>query len=213
MTDEIKKTPAGPHSATQSSDRTSAPAGSQEDRPAEEAAAAPEASPIEQEIEQLKQQLAEKTAEAAQNYDRFLRERADLENFKRRIQREKAEALRFASEGLIRELLPVLDNLERAIEHAESGGNGQPLVEGVRLVLRSALAVLERHGVSRIEAAGQPFDPAQHEAIAQVSDPEREPNRVIQQLLPGYSLHERLLRPAQVTVSAKPPVEKEGDDD
>jgi molecular chaperone GrpE len=164
-------------------------------------------------IARLEQELAAKSAEVRQNHDRYLRERAELENFKKRMQKERAEAVRFASEQLIRDLLPVIDNLERAIEHADSGGNGQPLVEGVRLVWKSALDVLERHGVSRVEAAGRPFDPTQHEAIVQVPDSDREPNQVVQQFQAGYLLHQRLLRPAQVSVSTLPPVEKQGDDD
>jgi molecular chaperone GrpE len=165
------------------------------------------------EVEELREQLAVKTAEAAESYDRYLRERAELENFKRRVQRDKAEALRFASEALVRDLIPVIDNLERAVEHAESGGDGRPLIEGVRLVLKNALDVLERHGVKRMEAGGEAFDPARHEAVAQVPHAEMEPNRVVQQFLPGYCLHDRLLRPAQVSVSTKPAVEKAGEDD
>jgi molecular chaperone GrpE len=164
-------------------------------------------------IDRLMKQLEEKTREAAESHDLYLRERAELENFKKRMQREKAEALRFANESLIRDLLPVLDNLERAVEHAASGGNGQPVAEGVRMVLDGALEVLQNHGVSRVEAEGQPFDPAHHQAVVQVSDPDAEPNQVIEQFLPGYCLHERLLRAAQVSVSAKPAVEKGDDDD
>jgi molecular chaperone GrpE len=155
------------------------------------------------EIEQLRQQLAAKTEEATKNYDLFLRERADLDNFKKRIMREKAEALRFASEPLIRELLPVVDNLERAVEHA--GSDGQSIIEGVRLVLKSLLEILERHGVKRIEAVGAPFDPAHHQAMAQVESPEHAPNQVVQQHHSGYLLHDRLLRPALVTVSGRKP--------
>ncbi|OFV86568.1 MAG: nucleotide exchange factor GrpE [Acidobacteria bacterium RBG_16_68_9] len=164
-------------------------------------------------IERLDRELAAKSAEAQQHYDRLLRERAELENFKKRVQRERSEAVQFAAEQLIRDLLPLIDNLERAIEHAESGGNGQPLVEGVRLVWKSALDVLERHGVSRVEATGRDFDPSVHEAIVQVPDADREPNQVVQQFQPGYVLHQRLLRPAKVSVSVRPNVEKGGDDD
>lgn len=163
--------------------------------------------------EQLRRQLAEKEAEAAANLDRYLRERAELENMKKRLQREKSEAVRFACESLVRDLLPIIDNLERAVEHAEGGGNGQPLVEGVRLVLKAALDLLERNGVRRIEAKGERFDPARHEALVQVPDAGREPNEVVEQFLPGYQMHERLLRPAQVSVSTQPPVEKPQDDD
>jgi molecular chaperone GrpE len=173
--------------------------------------AEPEPGPSEP--ERLERQLAEKTAEAERYRDLYLRERAELENFKKRMQRDKSEALRFASESLIRDLLPVIDNLERAVEHAEGGGNGQPLVEGVRLVLRSALEVLERHGVTRVEAAGEPFDPTRHEAVAQVPGGDRGPNQVVDQFAPGYLLHDRLLRPAQVSVSREKPVENPGDDD
>ena len=169
--------------------------------------------PPERRIERLMQELDAKTKEATGNYDRYLRERAELENFKKRMQREKSEALRFASEDLIRDLLPVFDNLERAVEHAEAGGNGQPLLEGVKLIVKSALDVLQRHGVTRVEAAGQPFDPAHHEALAQVPVEGIDPNQVVAQFLPGYCLHERLLRAAQVSVSAKPLVEKADSDD
>lgn len=156
------------------------------------------------ELERLRQEVADKTAEAAQNYDRFVRERADLENYKRRAQRERVDTLRFGSEQLVRDLLPIVDNLERAIEHAEASGEGEQLVQGVRLVLKGALDVLARHGVTRIEAAGQLFDPAFHEAIAQVADDEVAPNHVVQQFQSGYRLHDRLLRPAQVSVSGGP---------
>lgn len=158
----------------------------------------------EDELERLRQEVDSKTAEAAQNYDRFVRERADLENFKRRAQRERADTLKFGAEQVVRGLLPIVDNLERAIDHAESSGEGGQLVEGVRLVLKGALDVLARHGVTRIEATGEPFDPAFHEAIAQVEDDDVEANHVVQQFQPGYRLHDRLLRPAQVSVSGGP---------
>jgi molecular chaperone GrpE len=189
---------------------------SQEDRKDEQVALPPESAVAEtadggsvadaaaaplSEIDQLRQQLQAKTEEASRNNDLHLRERADLENFKKRMVREKAEALRFACEPLIRELLPVVDNLERAVEHA--GGKGESLVEGVRLVLKSLLDTLERYGVRRIEAAGEQFDPARHQAMAQVESPEHGPNQVVQQHHSGYLLHDRLLRPALVTVSGR----------
>ena len=169
-------------------------------QPAEHHAEVPAPS-LEAELQHLRQQLEHKEEEARSSHDRFLRERAELENFKKRMQREKADALRFACEPLIRELLPVVDNLERAVEHA--GGNGQSVLEGVRLVLKSLFDILERHGVTRIEAVGQPFDPTRHEAMVQVESPEHEPNQVIEQHHTGYLLHGRLLRPALVTVSSR----------
>jgi molecular chaperone GrpE len=152
----------------------------------------------------LQAQLAEKEAKAKTNYDLFLRERAELENFKRRMQREKSEALRFANEPLLRDLLPVVDNLERATIHAQGGGNEQPLLEGVTLVLRSFLDVLEKHGVTRMTAKGEPFDPSKHDAVAQVESSEVAANTVLDEHASGYSLHDRLLRAAMVSVSKAP---------
>ncbi len=153
-------------------------------------------------VDDLRRQVAEKTAEAAAHHDRFLRERAELENFKKRMQRDKAEALRFACEPLLRELLPIIDNLERALGHgAESG---ESLLEGVRLVHKGLLDAIGRHGVQRIEALGQSFDPARHQAIATDTTAACEPNLVVAQHHTGYLLHDRLLRPAMVTVSARP---------
>src|SRR5262245_27523688 len=152
--------------------------------------------------------LQEKEAEAKANYDLFLRERAELENFKRRLQREQAESIRFANEPLVRDLLPVIDNLERAVGHAQGGGNGQPLVEGVTLVVRSLLDALEKHGVTRVTAKGEPFDPTRHEAMAQAESTQVAPNTVIDEYRPAYLLHGRLLRPALVTVAKAPAAEK-----
>jgi molecular chaperone GrpE len=131
--------------------------------------------------------------------DKLLRERAELENFKRRAAREKAEALRYGSEGLLRDLLPVIDNLERALAHARQSGGATPIVEGVELVLRSLVETLERHGVTRVQARGERFDPAIHEAIGHVES-EHPANTVVDEHQRGYALHDRLLRPALVTV-------------
>jgi molecular chaperone GrpE len=149
----------------------------------------------------LESELAAAREEARQASDRFLRERADAENLKKRAAREKAEAIRFGTEALVKDLLPVVDNLERAVQAAEGGGDGKPLVEGVSLVLKALLDVLARHGITRVEALGTRFDPAQHEAVAHVESAEHEPNAVIDEHQAGYRLHDRLLRPAMVTVS------------
>jgi len=153
----------------------------------------------------LESELAAAREEARQASDRFLRERADTENLKKRAAREKAEAIRFGTEALVKDLLPVVDNLERAVQAAEGGGDGKPLVEGVSLVLKALLDVLARHGVTRVEALGTRFDPAQHEAVAHIESPDHEPNAVIDEHQAGYRLNERLLRPAMVTVSKGSP--------
>jgi len=172
---------------------------------AAEASASPGSAPdAADRIRALEEGLEAAREEARQSHERWLRERADLENLKKRAARERSETARFANEAMLKDLLPVVDNLERAVEHARSGGNGQPLVDGVALVLKALLDVLERHGVTRIQAKGTPFDPAHHEAMAQVETAEHEPNVVVAEHQPGYRLHERLLRPALVSVAKAP---------
>jgi molecular chaperone GrpE len=156
---------------------------------------------IHSELESLRQQLEAKEQEARTTYERLLRQAAELENFKKRAIREREEAIRFANEGLIKDLLPVVDNLERAIAHAQGGGNGKPLLEGVEMVIRGLLDVLIKYGVTQIDAMGQPFDPVKHEAMAQVESENQEPNTVIEEHHKGYLIHSRLLRPALVSVS------------
>ncbi len=183
--------------------------------------AAPEE--VSSEVVQLRQKLEAKELEAKENYDRFLRQVAELENFKKRTAREKADTIRYANEGLARDLLPVLDNLERALEHAQGGGNGKPLLDGIEMVLRGFLEALNKHGVKQISALGELFDPAKHEAIAQVESEEHKPNTVVAEHHKGYYLLDRLLRPALVTVAKSAPtmekksaaeeVEKVGEDD
>jgi molecular chaperone GrpE len=155
-------------------------------------------------IAELEAELAAAREEAKDAKERWVRERADAENLKKRTARERTDAVRFGTEGLVRDLLPVVDNLERAVQAARGGGDGAPLVEGVSLVLKALHDVLARHGVTRVEAEGTRFDPAHHEAVAHVESAEHEPNAVIQEHQPGYRLHDRLLRPAMVSVSKGP---------
>jgi molecular chaperone GrpE len=152
-------------------------------------------------VEQLEQECARLEAEVKAGHERLLRERADLENFKKRTAREREESLRYGTEGLVRDLLPVIDNLERALQHADAGGNGEPLAEGVRLVLESLRGVLERHGVSQVPALGERFDPTRHEAMEQVESDDHDPNTVVREHQRGYMLHDRLVRAALVGVS------------
>ncbi len=156
-------------------------------------------------IRALEADLAAAREEARQSHDRWLRERADLENLKRRTERERADVIKFGNERLLKDLLPVVDNLERAVAHARGGGNGHPLVEGVELVLKALLDILERNGVTRIETRGVRFDPAHHEAMAQVESAEHDPQTVVAEHQAGYRLNDRLLRPALVSVAKGPP--------
>ncbi|MCC6850052.1 MAG: nucleotide exchange factor GrpE [Deltaproteobacteria bacterium] len=169
------------------------PAGAAADAGSAEPAAADEAAAGERERLELR-------AEIAEIKDRWMRAQADLENFKRRATREKQDALRFGSEQLLKDLLPVIDNLHRALAHA---GSDDPIAAGVELVLRGFDEVFERHGVKVVSARGTPFDPSFHEAISHVES-EHPPNTVIDEHQRGYILHDRLLRPALVTVGKGP---------
>ena len=157
-----------------------------------------------QELADLRERADVKEREAKEHYERYLRQVAEVENFKKRINREKEDAIRYANENLIKDLLPVIDNLERAVAHAQGGGNGKPLVEGVEMVLRGLLDVFGKHGVVPVAAVGEVFDPGKHEAMAQVESSQHEPNTVIDEHHRGYLFRDRLLRPALVSVAKAP---------
>jgi molecular chaperone GrpE len=150
------------------------------------------------ENEELRREV--EAAKGAQ--DRLVRLTADFDNFRRRNLKEREEAHRYGNENLVKELLGTVDNLERAVEHARrSGGDFEGMLQGVELVQRELAGILGKHGVVRIEAAGEPFDPSVHEAVAQHEDGSVPVNTVVQVYQPGYRLWDRLLRPARVVVS------------
>ncbi len=160
-------------------------------------------------LTKVQTRLEEKTREAAENFDKWLRAVAELENFKKRTQKDKADLLKFGNESLLKALLPVLDNLERAIRHGREAGEKSPLLEGVEITYKQFLNVLEKFGVKPISAAGEIFDPEKHEAVSQ-QESDEEPNRVISEIEKGYGYHDRLLRPSKVIVSKAMPDKKEG---
>jgi molecular chaperone GrpE len=167
--------------------------------------------------EALEREIAALQQDKAQLEDRWLRLQADFENHRKRTLREKQEALSYGHELVVKDLLPVVDNLERAIEHASasSGADFEGMVQGVELVRRELLAVLAKHGVSPIEAEGEVFDPNLHEALAQMEDDRVPAGRIGRMLQKGYRLRDRLLRPARVMVSkgpGHPPAAGEGSD-
>ena len=149
------------------------------------------------EVEELRRQRDE-------THDRLLRALADAENARRRAQREREEFVKYANESLLRDLIPVLDNLDRALDAARAASTPASLVEGVELIQRELLKVLERAGVKRYSAVGQPFDPTRHEAIARVVSTQAPPDTVVSEQLPGYQLHDRVLRAALVAVAVAP---------
>jgi len=133
---------------------------------------------------------------------------ADLENYRRRVQKEFEQERRFAALPLARDLLPALDNLHRALEAARNGGDVKQLVQGVQMVARQFDDILGRHSVVPIAAAGQPFDPNLHQAIQQLPAPDKPPMTVLNECERGYKMHDRVIRPSSVIVSA-PTSEKE----
>ncbi len=135
-------------------------------------------------------------------YQKYLRLAADFENYKKRLAKEKADVIAYGNEELIKALLNVLDNLERALEHSDPQEDPKPLVEGVKLVHKQFLSCLEKFGVQSIDASrGQEFDPRLHQAIERIESPDFTPGIIISEMLRGYMLKERLLRPALVVVS------------
>ena len=167
--------------------------------------------------EALEREVASLKEDKAQLEERIVRLQADFDNHRKRTLREKQEALSYGHEFVVKDLLPVVDNLERAIEHASasSGADFEGMLQGVELVRRELLAVLAKHGVSPIEAAGEMFDPNLHEALAQMEDEKVPAGRIGRVLQKGYRLRDRLLRPARVMVSkgpGEPPQADEGSD-
>ena len=155
--------------------------------------------------ESLESQLAAAQSQRDANYDRFLRAQADLENYRKRAQKEAQDVRQYAALQIVRELLPGLDNLGRAIEAARKTHNVDELIQGVEIVARQFEDILTRCGVVPICAEGEPFDPNLHEAIQQVSSAVHPPMTVMGEVERGYMLHERVVRPSKVIVSGGPP--------
>jgi len=130
--------------------------------------------------------------------------RADFENYQKRMQRDLTQERRYAQGPLAADLLPALDNLDRATAAAKQAGETGPLVQGVAMVQSQVLDTLRRHGIMRIEAQGQPFDPNLHQAVMQQPSDGVSPGTILQVLEQGYKIHDRVLRPARVVVSAAP---------
>jgi len=164
----------------------------------------PAAAPPEMPAAAPPDELTQLRAEVAALRDRNLRLQADVQNTLRRAQRDKEEAIRFAEADFARDLLVVLDDLERTVAAAEAAGD-KPHADGVRIVLEHFLKILRQRSIVPISAAGQPFDPERHEALMQQPSADQPAGTVLQELARGYAMHERVLRPSRVVVSSGPP--------
>lgn len=173
--------------------------------PAESTPAAPPAG------ETTDERVSRAERERAEAHDRMLRVAADFENYKRRVRREIDDATGRVKEQILREILPVLDNFERALVAVGKGGTMEALEQGVRLVEKQLHGALEKSGVKGFDAKGQPFDPARHEAIQQVETAAQPAGTVVDVFARGYMLGDRLLRPAMVSVAKAPPAPSPAD--
>jgi molecular chaperone GrpE len=156
-----------------------------------------------EESDSLEQESQRLSDELEQLREMYLRKLAEFDNYRKRTDREREELQRTAAEGTIRELLPIVDNFERALQHA---GNGDPEAfrQGVEMIARQLWDTLEREGLESIDPEGEPFDPELHEAVHRVEDSEHQPGTVVQVLNKGYALSGRLIRPAMVGVAVQP---------
>ena len=137
--------------------------------------------------------------------DRFLRSQAELENYRKRVQREREEERRYAALPLLRDLLPGMDNLQRALDAARHTDDLAAMLQGVEMVALQFEEILKRHGAEPITAVGEPFDPNRHEALQQMPSADHPPMTIIDEIERGYRLHDRVIRPSKVIVSVAPP--------
>ncbi len=162
------------------------------------------ATAVMEDIDALRSRAEQAERDRDELRDLAQRTRADFENYQKRMQRDLAQERRFAHAPLATDLLGALDNLDRAMAAAKQAGETGPLVQGVAMVQSQILDVLRRHGITRIEAEGKPFDPNLHQAVTQQHREGVPSGTVLEVLQPGYMIHERVLRPASVVVSAEP---------
>jgi molecular chaperone GrpE len=154
---------------------------------------------------ELIERVAQLQEEAKKNYDLFLRSEAESENLKKRNKKEKEDWIKYANETLVKEILPVLDNLEKAISHSQEENSLQALREGVELTLKGLKDSLAKSGLEEVRALGEPFDPSFHHAVSEQEDEKLENGAIIHELQKGYTFNQRLIRPAMVVVNkAKP---------
>jgi len=151
----------------------------------------------------LEEKLVAAEQQVQESHDRFLRVAAEFDNFRKRKEREISDLRKYANQSLLRELLGVVDNLERALVSARDSGHPEALMEGVEMTLKELLKIFDQFGVKPIEALEQPFDPNHHEAVMQEPSDAFPSNTVIKELQKGYLLRDRLLRPAMVVVSTE----------
>jgi len=160
-------------------------------------------------VDELMDKLKAKEKEAADNYDKYLRTAAELDNYRKRAAREKIDAIKYGNENLLRDLLPMVDSLDRAIEHASTSSDFKAFTEGLKLIQNQLACYLEKYGVTKVDCQDRDFDPNVHEAMMKVESDQHEDNKVVCEFEKGYLLNGRLLRPAKVSVCKRNNKEKQ----
>lgn len=170
----------------------------------------PAASALHTEIEGLRRELDQSQEQIKKLQDQYLRTLAEVDNTKKRLDREKLSAIRFAAETLIRGLLPIMDSLDQAMIAAEKQPDLRTMKEGLHLIHKQLLGLLEKEGVKRIPTVGMPFDPHRHEAIAQVEAKDTQAaESIVEELQVGYTMHDKVIRPAMVKVAKKSAISRQ----
>ena len=172
----------------------------QEEQVVEKGDGAEEKAPEEMTKKELIQKVNELQEESKKHYDLYLRSEAEIDNIRKRNKKEKEDWIRYANETLIKDILPVIDNLEMAISHTKNEDALQALREGVELTLKGLKDTLEKSGLEEVKTEGEPFDPCYHHAVSEKEDQSTEPGTIVQELQKGYTLKQRLIRPAMVVV-------------
>jgi len=151
--------------------------------------------------EELLERYKEAKNDSEKNYDLYLRSQAEIENIRKRNKREKEDLLKYGNESIIKSILPSVDNLEKALEHADNENAIHGLKEGIELTLKGLKDALSKSGLVEVHAVGQSFDPCYHEAVSQIQNDQVKPGTIVEELQRGYLLNDRLIRPAVVVVS------------
>ena len=185
--EDVVFTPLSDHPDTESTDT--------------DAEGSPESPQENAEVPSLADQLLEKNEELHALNDKYLRLAAEFDNYKRRVQRDQQDTIRFANEKLFKDLLPTLDNLERALQSGREQDRIEGLLEGVDLTYKHFLDTLQKMGIKQVSSVGEVFDPAKHQAVGQVESTTIPENVIVDEYQKGYFVHDRILRPAMVTVA------------
>lgn len=164
-----------------------------------------------EEVGEGRTQLLDKADEIEAVNDKYLRLAAEFENYKRRVQRDQRDTLRFANEKLLRDMLPTLDNLERAIQSGRNQDNVDGILKGIDLTYKHFIETLQKIGVTQVSSVGEIFDPAKHQAVGHVESSSVPENAIVEEYQKGYFLHDRILRPAMVTVAKAIPAAPDGE--